>query len=865
MRQEAVDSGQGVLSAEEALRFLDEAAAVLVGSLDYEHTVGRVAQLAVPALADWCAVDILEEDGSLRQITSGHPDPEQEQLLMELRRRYRAEKGATEGVARVVATGEPELQTDVRTAARIDIRAEESDTYERLGPKSYVIVPLAARGRTLGALTLLSTRPGRHYTEADLPLAMHLARRSSLAIDNARLYDTAERSLGLLDTLFTTAPVGLGFVDCDLRYVRVNEALAKLNGLSVEDHVGRSVGEVLGPLAETVVPLYQRVLDERRPILGRELLGATPGQPDEERHWVASYTPVLGLDDQVIGVGSVIIDVTEQRNALDAARDAAQRATFLAEAGALLDASLDEKTTLDNLAALAVPDFADWCVVHLLDEDGDLVQVAVAHVEPQKVRWARELYERYPTDVDPGRGIGKVLATGQAEVVNDVTDDLLVASAKDAEHLRILRELGLTAGVTAPLTARGRILGALSFVSTESHRRYGDADVQLLVELGRRAGVAVENSRLYTERSRIAHTLQARLLPSSLPSPPGLRLAARYRAAGQYNEVGGDFYDAFQRTPEEWVVVIGDVSGKGPEAAALTALARYTIRSAALSDASPANVLRRLNENLMHEEESQFITVAVAYLAPAGETTNVRLALGGHPLPYLVCADGRVEQIGQPGTLLGIRNEVRLHEVSTQLGVGDSLLLYTDGVIEAGPRGAPLGENGLARLLESLPGVEPERLVAAVDEAARDAAPGRARDDAAVLAVHNLGEAGAQTLDMTLPAIARSLRDLRAAATAFGRGVPGIDLDAVRLAVGEACANVVVHAYRDREEPGTVRLRATVADEGLVVEVSDEGCGPAPRTDSPGLGLGLVLMGRLSRKLDVSDRQPSGTLVRMVF
>ena len=865
MRHEAADSGQGVLNAEEALRFLDEAAAVLVGSLDYEHTVGRVAQLAVPALADWCAVDILEEDGSLRQITSGHPDPEQEQLLMELRRRYRAEKGATEGVTRVIATGEPELQTDISTAARIDIRDEESDAYERFGPKSYVIVPLAARGRTLGALTLLSTRPGRHYTEADLPLAMHLARRSSLAIDNARLYDTAERSLGLLDTLFTTAPVGLGFVDCDLRYVRINEALAKLNGMSVEDHVGRSVGELLGPLAEAVVPLYQRVLDERRPILGKELLGATAGQPDEERHWVVSYTPVLGLDDQVIGVGSVIIDVTEQRHALDAARDAAQRATFLAQAGALLDASLDEKTTLDNLAALAVPDFADWCVVHLLDEDGDLSQVAVAHADQQKVRWAWELYERYPTDLDSERGVGKVLATGQADVVNDVTDELLVASAKDAEHLRILRELGLTAGVTAPLTARGRILGALTFVSTESRRHYGDADVQLLVELGRRAGVAVENSRLYTERSRIAHTLQARLLPSSLPSPPGLRLAARYRAAGQYNEVGGDFYDAFQRTPEEWVVVIGDVSGKGPEAAALTALARYTIRSAALNDASPANVLRRLNENLMHEEESQFITVAIAYLAPAGDTTRVRLALGGHPLPYVVRADGRIEQIGEPGTLLGIRDEVRLHEVSTQLGVGDSLLLYTDGVIEAGPRRAPLGEDGLARLLESLAGVQPEQLVAAVDEAARDAAPGRARDDAAVLAVHNLGEAGAQTLDMTLPAVARSLRDLRAAATAFGRGVPGLDLDAVRLAVGEACANAVVHAYRDQEEPGTVRLRATVGDEGLVVEVSDEGCGPMPRSDSPGLGLGLMLMGRLSRKLDVSHREPSGTLVRMVF
>src|SRR4051812_44603865 len=334
MSTDAVETGQGVLSAEEALRFLDEAAAVLVGSLGYDQTLGSVAQLAVPRLADWCAVDIVEDDGTLRQITSGHPDPEQEALLLELRRRYRAEKGATEGVTRGIASGEPELQTDIRGAsrARLEILPEETDLYERLGPKSYLIVPLAARGRTLGALTLLSTQPGRHYSEADLPIAMHLARRSSLAIDNARLYDTAEKSLGLLDTLFTTAPVGLGFVDTELRFVRINEALAAMNGLTIDEHLGRTIHEVLGPFAEQVAPMYRRALEERRPVLAQEMVGFTPGRPDETRYWVASYTPVIGLDEQIIGVGTVVIDVTEERHALQAERDAVRRATFLAEA-----------------------------------------------------------------------------------------------------------------------------------------------------------------------------------------------------------------------------------------------------------------------------------------------------------------------------------------------------------------------------------------------------------------------------------------------------------------------------------------------------------------------------------------------------
>src|SRR3954452_1807477 len=461
MRQEAAETGQGVLSAEEALRFLDEAAAVLVGSLGYDQTLGRVAQLAVPLLADWCAVDIVEEDGTLRQITSGHPDPEQEALLLELRRRYPAEKGATEGASRVIDSGEPELQTDVRgpSRARLEILPEEAALYERLGPKSYLIVPLAARGRTLGALTLLSTQPGRHYTEADLPIAMHLARRSSLAIDNARLYHAAESSLGLLDTLFKTTPVGLSFVDTDLRVTRVNEALAEMNGLSVEEHLGRTIGEVLGPFAEDVEPFYRQALEERRPVLNQEITGTVPGRPDDVRHWVASYTPVFGLDGQVLGVGTAVVDVTDERHALQAEREAVRRARFLAEAGALLDASMDATETLDNLARLAVPEFADWCVVHVLDEDGDAETVAVAHSDPQKVRWAHELQARFPPLLDPDRGLGRVLRTGQPEVVHHVTADLIAAAALHAEHNEILRDVVIAAAVRVSPTAAEANLG----------------------------------------------------------------------------------------------------------------------------------------------------------------------------------------------------------------------------------------------------------------------------------------------------------------------------------------------------------------------------------------------------------------------
>lgn len=872
MGSDAVDNRQGVLSAEEALTFLDRASAVLATSLDFERTLSDIAQLMVPTLADWCAIDLAEErTGGLRQITSGHPDPEQEAFLGELRRRYRDERAGSEGVLRVIATGEPELFPDVRGVhnARMVIREEETERYERLGLRSYLIVPLVARGRTIGAMTLLSTREGRHYGESDLAFSLHLARRFALAVDNARLYGDAVQSHSLLDNIFTTAPVGLGFLDADLRFVRVNEALAQINGHPVAAHLGRRLSDLVGEeLAAGPERLLREVVDTGRPMLDFEFSGPHPYREGVTGHWTGSYTPIRGADGSVVGVSGTVVDVTDRWEALEAERDDARRARFMAEAGSVLDASLDYEEVLARLARVAVPDFADWCAVSLLDDQEELRQVAVAHVDPDKTRWARELAERYPPVVNPEFGVGKVLATRRPEILNDIDDTLLARVAQDEEHLELLRTLGLCAGVTAPLVARGRVLGVLSVVSAESGRRYDERDAQLLGELGRRAGVAVENARLYTERSRIAHTLQARLLPSRLPTPPGIRLAARYRAAGEFNEVGGDFYDAFQRAPDEWAVLIGDVSGKGPEAAALTALARYTIRAAAANDWSPGHVLRRLNDTLLREEDSQFVTAALAYVRHAGGETVVRLVLGGHPLPAVVRADGRVELVGRPGTLLGIRSDVRLHEQELTLRPGDSLLLYTDGVTEAGPRDAPFGEAGLCALLERTGGVEPEALVAVVDAAAREADPGPARDDIAVLALRAVeAVAGPDALELRRPAVPSELRELRESVVTFGRGrlAGELDDDAVRLAVGEACANAVVHAYRNASEPGEIHLRAAIAEGRLVVEVRDDGCGPAPRSDSPGMGLGLPLMARLSADLQVLGREPSGTLVRMRF
>jgi PAS domain S-box-containing protein len=725
-----------LLSASQELEFIADAGAVLSSSLDYAQTLRQVARLAVPEVADWCGVFLVDDDGAESEITSGHPDGELDAFLADVRRRRRARDGASES-RRVAESGEPILATDVRGTTIDELDEEQRRLVERLAPKSYMLVPLTARGRSLGSLTLLSTREGRHYGEEDLAFAQSLAARCALAIDNARLHDAVERSLSLLDTVFATAPVGLAFLDQDLRYVRINETMAAFTEQAIEDHLGRTIPEVFGDPAAELVALCRQVLESSEPVLDRELTGATAAHPDLVRHWNVSCTAVRGPDGDVLGVSAAVIDVTERQRLLEAERDARIRADFLAHAGALLDESLDYEETLRAVAEIAIPEVADWCGVSILDETGLLQQVAAAHVDPEQRRLGEELNRRFPPDRESPGGAVEVARSGRTQFVREITEEMIVAAIPDPDQLELVQRLGLRSVIIAPLQARGRAFGTLTLANAQSGRLFEDADVQLAEELARRAGIAIDNARLYTERTRIAHTLQVKLLPERLPDIPGALLAARYRAAGELNEVGGDFYDVFPRSPDEWAMVVGDVSGKGAEAAAITALARYTLRAGALDDDHPGKALRRLNTAMLtHEDSTQFATAVLAYVSAVdGDHIMVRLSLAGHPPAMIARRNGSVEAIGAFGTMLGLRPDPACHDTEVTLGRGDVLLLYTDGVTESGPRTDPFGEDGLVALLSSLAGREPQDVVDAVEQAVVDAQEGQPRDDVALLAL----------------------------------------------------------------------------------------------------------------------------------
>jgi PAS domain S-box-containing protein len=373
-------------------RFLAEASHLLASSLDYETTLSNVAALAVPQFADWCSIDMVGEDGSIRRLTVAHADPAKVVWANEFAAQYEPDLDAPTGVPAVIRTGEPELYPEVTDEMLVEStkdRPELLEVLRELGLRSVMVVPLVARDRPVGAITFVAAESGRQYGDQELELAKHLARRAALAVDNARLFREADRAVA-----------------------EKEDSLARLR--------------------------------------------------------------------------------------------------FLGEASELVSSSLDYETTLHNVAALVVPDYADWCAIDLLEPEGTMRRLAVVHRDPAKERWAEISRTRYPPHQEEREGTGKVMQSGKPALYHVIEDELLVESTHNAEHLETLRQLGMRSALVVPLIARGRTFGALMLVSSDDSRLYTEDDLVLAEELARRVSVAVDNARLYRaaeERAQAALAL----------------------------------------------------------------------------------------------------------------------------------------------------------------------------------------------------------------------------------------------------------------------------------------------------------------------------------------------------------------------
>jgi serine phosphatase RsbU (regulator of sigma subunit) len=286
------------------------------------------------------------------------------------------------------------------------------------------------------------------------------------------------------------------------------------------------------------------------------------------------------------------------------------------------------------------------------------------------------------------------------------------------------------------LRSAGRPLGMLE-VADRPEREFTPRDEAILAQLGQLASVAIAKSQAYGRERHIAQVLQRSLLPPGLPSVPGLTAAVRFIAAGEGIEVGGDFYDFFPVRGREVAALIGDVCGKGPEAASVTALARHTLRAAAEYESRPSAVLGLLHRALREaRDDGRFCTVAYCRFEPADEGVRMQLACGGHPLPLVLRRSGAVEPVGRLGTLLGADVEPVLNDITVDLAPGELVVLYTDGVTEVrAGREEIFGHHDLAQLVGRCHGLAPDAVAQRVQDAVLEAAGGRPRDDIAILVI----------------------------------------------------------------------------------------------------------------------------------
>jgi PAS domain S-box-containing protein len=493
-RVAAEEAGRRLAAVVEVSRSLAEA------GLDFEKVAGVVVQRIADLVGELCVMRVLR-DGSLIPIAVYHGDPDTLRFLRKELAAAALDEGSVVTEAFRTKTSILESGPDLARTTALRQPAYKG-VFERFPPRSILAVPMVMPGGdAVGVLSLARSVGEQPYSDADRLFVESFASRAALALSHARLYREIHEAHEQLRLIFQGMAEGILVQGRDGRIVVANDTAAQMCGFSTAaELMATPISAVLGRFkifGEDGKPFPLDQLPARRALQGEDRAEAvllSRGKASEPDRWsITRATPLRGPDGEVLYAISIFEDITDRRRVLE-------RLRFLSEAGELLGSSLDYEKTLAALARLAVPKIADWCTVDVFDDRSQVRRLAAAHVDPAKVKWAAELNERYPADLASLSGVGAVLRTGNPEMVSDVTDDMLKAAARDDDQLRIAREVGLRSYICVPLVAGDRMVGALTLLTTDdSGRRYDEQDLTLAELLGRRAGLAVENARLYSE------------------------------------------------------------------------------------------------------------------------------------------------------------------------------------------------------------------------------------------------------------------------------------------------------------------------------------------------------------------------------
>jgi PAS domain S-box-containing protein len=566
-----------------------------------------------------------------------------------------------------------------------------------------------------------------------------------------------------------------------------------------------------------------------------------------EYRWFLARTVAVRAGDGSVRFFSTATDIDEQKQT-------EEREAFLLHASDILGSTLDVETILRKITELCVPAFADWCQVQTLSAEKELVVEAVRHRDPD----LNELLERLVgrtviANRDAELGSPLVVRRSQSRVLNhEATMRALRQNVADPKDRAIYEAAGPGKALIVPLVVHGHAQGTLHLVDMDPFSRRPEMARHIAEELARRAALAIDNSRLYEREHRVASALQRAMLPARLPSHQRIDLSAAYRPAERESRVGGDWYDAFIISDGRIAVSIGDVGGHGLEAAVAMNEARQALRLSALEGMPPAQTIARANASLMLNEEHPIITAVFGVIDVRAATFEYSCA--GHPPPALAPLAGRARYLSGGGIPMGVDVSAAYPTLEFPLEPYSTLTLYTDGLIEFSRN----IERESARLLEALTARVPDMSPDGAGALLRYMLDARPFDDIAVLAV-TLLPARPDDIELRLPAAPSSAGIARRLASRYARVAeltPERTFD-LTIAVGEAAANAVEHAYFDAT--GEFVLRLSVRDGKVHGEVQDLGCWRY-RDPAAERGRGLAILRATTRQLEF-NRSPKGTTV----
>jgi PAS domain S-box-containing protein len=529
-----------------------------------------------------------------------------------------------------------------------------------------------------------------------------------LATDETTLR-SLERDVALTVGLVSHSPIGLAVLDSDLTYVLVNPAMEHITGVPAEEHIGRTVPDVVPMLDTDAIEADMRqVLTSGRPLLDRIRTGRTAADPGADHTWSVSYYRLEDPSGRVIGVAISVVDISDQYRAAGEAAEARRRLAVIANASVRIGTTLDLQRTARELADVVVTDLADVAAVDVLDSvlrDDDPAHPGHGPARFRALAVASAYHMDAVGSADPTGEIASYAAHRLVTQATRTRRPILVARvqpgdlrriARDAESAAAWEAAGLHSYLIVPLIARGQVLGVLDLARTRNPNPFTEDDVVLAGELAARAAVCIDNARWYQRQRHAAVALQRHLLPQRPPQLTGLQAAYRYQPAGTAQEAGGDWFDTIRLAGGKTALVVGDVMGHGINAAATMGQLRTVTRTLARLDLDPAEILHHLDEATLELEE---IIATCVYAVYDPRLRQCRIALAGHPPPVLAPTHRPPFLLDLPsGVPLGVGG-VPFTTTTVDLDPGDRLVLYTDGLVES--RGQHIEER-LRALLDLL-------------------------------------------------------------------------------------------------------------------------------------------------------------------